>query len=611
MARAALLVAGLWWIWTAALVVFGGFDLQFLGLSITSNDPRKPFWIAMAASLLFAVLATPNQRARVRDALARWIRPAVVVPILIGWVAIITTIYSTNAPGGADSYGYASQADLWIRGQLRVPQPWAADLPWPKADWTASPLGYRPAEEFGFGTVVPTYSPGLPLMMAGLKLVAGHCAMFLVVPFCAALMVACTYGIGHRLGMPTAGTLAAALVACSPTFLFFAMVPMSDMPVAGLWSLAFYSMLGTTGRSALLTGSASAAALLVRPNLVFLIAVIGWRYLIGDAAPAESPWRQRAIRLLAFAGGALPAFIVIPLVYNHLYGSPLTSGYGPLDSMFAWSNVGTNLPRYLSWFTATQTFWPLLGAGALLVPARRLWPSAPDRRWVVLLGVCVLALWLHYFVYLAFDDWLFLRFLLPSWPLLMLGLAVLIGAVLRRTGGWAPVLGAAAAMVLCVHTVEIARARGAFDSWIRDREAVAISKTIAAELPPQSVYFTMQHSGSLRYYAGRVTLRYDQLEPDWLDRGVDWLRARDIASYALLDEWEVAEFRRRFVGQSLTERLETPLWVFRGQRTVYVYDLAPLSIAAARTAVDRSDVFSRLHRCDPPMPLTVPTFRLR
>ena len=274
--------------------------------------------------------------------------------------------------------------------------------------------------------------------------------------------------------------------------------------------------------------------------------------------------------------------------------------------MFAWSNVGTNLPRYLSWFTETQTVWPLLGAVALLIPVRPLWPSVPDWRLVLLLGVCVLALWLHYFVYLAFEDWLFLRFLLPSWPLLMLGFAVLLGVLLRWTGTWAPLIGAAVTLVVCVHTLEIARARGAFDSWIRDREAVAISKTIAAELPPQSVYFTMQHSGSLRYYAGRLTLRYDQLEPEWLDRGVEWLRGRGVASYALLDEWEVPEFRRRFPGQSAIERLETPLWEFRGLRQFTWRRTWHHRRPPIESAIDRSDVFTRMHRCDPPMPLTVP-----
>ena len=115
----------------------------------------------------------------------------------------------------------------------------------------------------------------------------------------------------------------------------------------------------------------------------------------------------------------------------------------------------------------------------------------------------------------------------------------------------------------------------------------------------------MQHSGSLRYYAGRLTLRYDQLDPDWLDRGVDWLRARGIASYALLDEWEVPEFRRRFPGQAVIRQLETPLWEFRRQRTVYVYDLSR-DLAAPPEPVDRSDVFSRMHRCDPAVPLMVP-----
>ena len=328
---------------------------------------------------------------------------------------------------------------------------------------------------------------------------------------------------------------------------------------------------------------------------------------IVDASPTASRWRQRAVRLLAFAGGAAPAFIVIPLIYNHLYGSPFTSGYGPLDSLFEWSNFWTNLPRYFSWFTETQTAWPLLGAVALLVPARRLWPSVADRRLVVLLGVSVIALWFHYFVYLAFEDWLFLRFVLPSWPLLMLGFAALICGLVHWTGRWAPILGAGATILLCAHTVEIARAKGAFGTWIRDRESVAISRTIAAELPPQSVFFTMQHSGSLRYYAGRLTLRYDQLDPDWLDRGVDWLRTRGIASYALLDEWEVPEFRRRFPGQAVIRQLESPLWEFRRQRTVYVYDLSR-DLAAPPKPVDRSDVFSRMHRCDPAVPLMVPSF---
>ena len=46
---------------------------------------------------------------------------------------------------------------------------------------------------------------------------------------------------------------------------------------------------------------------------------------------------------------------------------------------------------------------------------------------------------------------------------------------------------------------------------------------------------TWLHSGSVRYYAGRVTMRYDLLDRDWLDRAVEWLNARGVAVYALLD----------------------------------------------------------------------------
>ena len=36
-----------------------------------------------------------------------------------------------------------------------------------------------------------------------------------------------------------------------------------------------------------------------------------------------------------------------------------------------------------------------------------------------------------------------------------------------------------------------------------------------------SVVLTGQHSGVIRYYAGRITLRYEYIDEDWLDRGIE------------------------------------------------------------------------------------------
>ena len=67
--------------------------------------------------------------------------------------------------------------------------------------------------------MVPSYAPGLPLMMAA-ALVFGACGPFLVVPLCAALVVWLAFLLGRRTGGPWAGILAALLVATSPIVLF-------------------------------------------------------------------------------------------------------------------------------------------------------------------------------------------------------------------------------------------------------------------------------------------------------------------------------------------------------------------------------------------------------
>jgi hypothetical protein len=83
--------------------------------------------------------------------------------------AVLGLRFGTFAASGADSYGYVSQADLWLRGTPIVDEPLASEAPWRNAVWTLAPLGYRPGDVRG--TMVPTYPPGLPLVMAGLKAV--------------------------------------------------------------------------------------------------------------------------------------------------------------------------------------------------------------------------------------------------------------------------------------------------------------------------------------------------------------------------------------------------------------------------------------------------------
>src|SRR5579864_3853793 len=109
--------------------------------------------------------------------------------------------------------------------------------PWPLADWTWTPLGYRPSPHER-GAIVPIYSPGYPLLMALFQFVAGFQAGFVVVPLCGALTVWCTYVIGRRVtGAPWLSLWGALLVAASPAFLYQLMNAMSDVPVMAAWTL--------------------------------------------------------------------------------------------------------------------------------------------------------------------------------------------------------------------------------------------------------------------------------------------------------------------------------------------------------------------------------------
>src|SRR6185295_10544235 len=100
--------------------------------------------------------------------------------------------------GGADSYGYVSQAGLWRQGLPIVQQDIVRGSPWPFAADTWSPLGYRPSPKQR-GAIVPLYAPGLPLLMALFQAAAGYCGAFFVVPLCGALTIWLTYMLGRRL----------------------------------------------------------------------------------------------------------------------------------------------------------------------------------------------------------------------------------------------------------------------------------------------------------------------------------------------------------------------------------------------------------------------------
>jgi hypothetical protein len=586
--HAGLLVAGVSGLWTLWLIFVGGVDATLLGMRITSNDPVRPIVLLVLGLGMSAAAAGLHASAQ---AILRM--PTLPCALLIAAAVLVGGLrWGTAVVGGADSYGYVSQADLWLGGQLTIEQPWAAPVPWPNAAWTFSPLGYRPKGVREGGeiveqrtAIVPLYSPGLPLLMAGAKRLAGQPGVFAVVPIFGALLVLATYALGRRLGSPHAGLLAAWFVATSPVMLYMLVQPMSDVPTAAIWALALWCLLGRSTGSVAAAGALSGLAVLIRPNLVPIAGVL----VVWLAARA---WRTRSAergplirRALAFSASALPGILLVAVLNWTWHGSPLRSGYPPLRDMFDWANIAINLPYYTRLFVDTQTPFALIGGLALLIPRAWTLPRL-DRGWILaLLGAVTAIVVAQYLAYAHFDDWSSLRFLLPVWPIVMLAFATMLVQVLRLGRPIAALAATGLAMAIGVHTVQGAAERNAFSLWRGEAAYAAIAQLVRERTEPNAVLFSMQHSGSLRYYSGRTTIQFGHMDPDWLDAAAAWLDGHGAHPYAVLADWEVAAFRKMFGFTNVLGRLEmAPLLEYHNYGpTILVFDLR----AGARHPTER------------------------
>lgn len=599
LAIAACAVFVLCGIWIASLAMTGGFDARVLGLYVRSHDVTRPIVLAVLSTALFL---WAGGRRIAADSLAhvrQMSLPGVerhwwIVALGIGLAVFVFALkYGSTVAGGSDAFGYISEADGWMAGRLKVSQPFVRQAPWPNASWTFTPLGYRP---IGDGTVlVPTYAAGLPLVMAAVKRIAGHAALFWIVPVSAFLTVMAAYALGKRVGASSDGVVAAWLVATSPPFLFIMMQPMTDVPVAATWTWAFYFLLGTTAPSRAAAGLLTSAAILIRPNLALLAAV-----------PALWLLYRRSVKsCLAYVAGVVPGAVAVALINQYLYGSPLRSGYGDVSGMFSWENVPANLNRYFRWFVEYQTPLAVAGLLALALPIRALWPRTADRSSVVMAAVFVGGLWLFYGAYLIFDDWWYLRFLLAGWPFIMIGVAAALTPLLTGRAVWR-VVACLIVLAIGARGIQIAVQQRFADFGRGEMKYATAGRFAGSATPPNSVIVAMQHSGSVRYYGGRVTLRYDNLDPRWLDRAVAWFDERGAHPYALLEDWEVRDVQKRFAGQASLARFdEPPVATYHGVATVHLFDLLPASSRGPTQVVtDEPGV-----RTVPPGPVPALTFR--
>ena len=496
--------------------------------------------------------------------------------------------------GGADSYGYVSQAELWRGGTLIVQQDVVRPTPWPYAVDTWTPLGYRPSPRVRDG-YVPLYAPGLPLLMAAAQAVAGFCAAFAIVPLCGAMTVWLTFVLGRRLfDQPRIALAGAALVAASPVFLYQVMNAMSDVPTTAFWTLA---VVLAAARRPLGSGAAMAAAMAIRPNLAPLAAIIAvWIWV--RAGTSDERWRS----LIRFAAGSAPAIIGIVWLNARLYESPLTSGYGTTADLYSLRYAAANAANFTSWLLDVET--PIVALAAIYIALPMAFPSRPARAARPLAAATALATLLSYLFYRPFDVWWYLRFLLPMWPLMMLTVAAAIDGLSRRLHpsdhrtSVAPIVLAAAVGLLAVHHLRLAAARSVFDLGRSERKYVDVARFVADHTEPDAVILAHQHSGSLRLYAGRLTLRYDILDPDWLDRALATLQSSGRHPYIVLDGPEVDAFRRRFAASPAGALASAPIAELNG--VVFVYDALRREAAGLPLAIASTRGSRTLLSCDAP-----------
>jgi hypothetical protein len=215
--------------WAAFIAASGGFLIDLGVLRISSRNPTR---VAAAGTLLVLAawrLAYREQLRRAASAVPGLLkrtelRFAAVAPgfahlsSYFAWTGAlvllaIAVVYGGRVAGGADAFGYLSEAALVGAGRLGIDQSFAAALPWPNAAGSFVPIAYR----LGAGNVMgPTVAPGLPLLMA-VAATLSACGPYLVVPLCGGLLVLATWRLGERLYGAGPALAATALNPTNPT----------------------------------------------------------------------------------------------------------------------------------------------------------------------------------------------------------------------------------------------------------------------------------------------------------------------------------------------------------------------------------------------------------
>lgn len=461
------------------------------------------------------------------------VRPSAAVVCF--WLAIAAILVAdlrlvvrhvVTACGGLDSAGYVGSAKLLLSGHLTKYEPVARVLPFPNATAAVAPLGFvAGATPY---VISPRFPPGLPLVMA-IALALGGGGPFVVAPALAVATVALVFVLARRTVDPVTAGLAAAITAVTPIFVDMALQPMSDVPAA-FWIVLSGTWLWRERPRAAIGALAAGMAILTRPPLLLAALALG----------ATTRWETRR-QAATFAAIVAMTTVLFLALQRHLFGNALLSGYGTAGQLFVPAALPHNLRFYGGWLllVCTPAMPALFGVGAVAQP-RLAWRA----------GAVLLAVSAPYLIYAPpFEDWEILRFLLPGLPFVFIvcagGIVTIGRAVGQAAGGY--VAATIAIVLLAGGSYVFLDRHRVFDVAVQEQRYRLVGEWFRAHSPPRAVAFASLHSGSLRIYAARPTVRAELL-PD--GRLVDTVLALERAGYvpyvALEPGDEYEDFDRRF-----------------------------------------------------------------
>jgi hypothetical protein len=251
--------------------------------------------------------------------------------------------------------------------------------------------------------------------------------------------------------------------------------------------------------------------------------------------------------------------------------------------LYALSHLRTNITQFATWLVQSESVFVV--ASLLPLVSKRLragWLTL--RTGLPLAAFAAIAIG-SYLFYLPFDQWWYLRFLLPVFPLLFLCLAVSITWLSRAAPTPSAVTLIVILALLGAHRGVFAGARDLLKLGYGEQRYIAVGRYIDLALPANAVILAMQHSGTIRYYSGRLTIRYDAFSAGRFPSVIEWLQARGYRPYILLEDWEEEGYRRRMGNDSALARLEIRVLAEMTEPVkVRIYD--PLSSTGATPPPD-------------------------